>query len=109
VTIALRDVAFPDVSVARMAMVLNPTSSGMVALHSEVPVAVPDCPKLFDQVTDATATLSDAVPLNTIEAADVDGEMEDGETMVKPGGVLSPEVGAVGVAGAIFCRVIVAV
>lgn len=85
-------------------MVLNPFSSGTLTLHCDVPTAVPDCPKLFDHVTDATATLSEAVPLNTIEEADVEIEVDPGEEIVKPGGVVSP-VG-VGVLGAGFWRVI---
>ena len=58
---------------------LNPTSSGMVALHCDVPEAVPDCPKLFDHVTDAT--LPPAVPVKTIEVADVETDVDPGDVM----------------------------
>jgi len=77
-------------------MVLNPVNSGTLTLHCDVPAAVPDWPKLFDHVTDATATLSEAVPLNATEEADVEIEVEAGDTIVKLGGVVSPDVGVVG-------------
>src|SRR5277367_3697196 len=53
-------------------MVFEPTSKGAVKLHSVVPVATPDCPTFVDQFTHATPTLSLAVPLTMIEAAEVD-------------------------------------
>jgi hypothetical protein len=52
-------------------------------------LAVPDCPKLVDQVIDVTPTLSLAVPVKTIVAAEVETEVDDGVTMVSEGGVVS--------------------
>lgn len=86
----LRDAVFPDESVALIVTVLNPVSSGMVTLHWDVPVAVPDCPKPFDQVTDATLPV--AVPLNKIDEADVETEVDEGDVMVSAIDPLPPEV-----------------
>ena len=52
-----------------------------------VPDAVPASPLLVLQVTDATPTLSDAVPLNAIEAEEVDTIVEPGDAIVSEGGV----------------------
>jgi hypothetical protein len=53
---------------------------------------------LVDHVTEVTPTLSLAVPLKTIDAAEVETDVEDGDTMVSEGGVVfDVEVGDVGV------------
>lgn len=93
----LRVAELPDASVAWIAIVLNPTSSGTLTLHCAVPAAGPDWPKLFDHVTEAT--LPDAVPEKTIDAALVEAEVPAGEAMVNvgalpPAGALPPEDGA---------------
>ena len=54
-----------------------------------VPVAVPEPPVELDQVTCVTPTLSLAVPLTTIELAEVDTVLLAGETMDNDGGVVS--------------------
>jgi hypothetical protein len=57
---------FPAVSVAVMVMVLRgPEVRGTEADQAVVPLAVPEPPAEFDQVTEATATLSEAVPVRT--------------------------------------------
>lgn len=64
---------------------LVPTNNGMAAaLHCRVPVAVPDAPVEFDQITEATPAL--AVPLNAIESAVVDTIVIAGELIVSDGG-----------------------
>jgi hypothetical protein len=73
----------PTVSVARMITWLNPTSSGIAALHCVVndcivPDAVPAAPVLVDQVTLATPDGSDAVPLNVSEASVIATDVADG-------------------------------
>jgi hypothetical protein len=70
----------------------------MVADHFVVPEAVPDPPVLVVQLTEATPTLSAAVPLKLIEAAVVDTVVDDGELIVIDGGVVS-ELGVDGFAG----------
>jgi hypothetical protein len=62
---------------------LNPTSSGIAALHcvfndAVVPEAVPARPVLVDQVTLATPDRSDAAPLNVSEASVVENDVVDG-------------------------------
>jgi hypothetical protein len=61
----------------------------MLADQLVVPLAVPDCPVLVDQVTDVTPTLSLAVPLNSIVDDVVDTEVAPGVPMVNVGGVVS--------------------
>jgi len=68
-------------------------------LHLVVPVAVPDAPVELFHVTLATPTLSLAVPLTTIELADVEIVELAGETIVKEGGVVSGAEGGDGGAG----------
>ena len=74
----------PTVSVARMITWLNPTSSGIAALHCVVvndcivPDAVPAAPVLVDQVTLPTPDGSDAVPLNVNEVSVVATDVADG-------------------------------
>ena len=74
----------------------DPTSNGTTALHCVVPVvptleAVPDPPVFVAQVTDATPTLSVAVPLNAIDAVGVDTDVEAGTAIVSDGGVVSDD------------------
>ena len=55
-----------------------------------VPIAVPDPPVELTHVTCATPTLSCAVPLTTIELADVATVVMAGERMVTDGGAVDP-------------------
>jgi hypothetical protein len=95
----------PAASLARIVTVFDPTSNGTVALHCMVVVPIPDAavpapPVLVDHVTEVTPTLSLATPLKTIDAADVETDVEEGDVMVSAGGVVfDVEVGAVGVVG----------
>lgn len=50
-------------------------------------------------VTDATPKLSFAVPVNTIDAAEVETAVEDGDVIARVGGVVSLPLGADGVTG----------
>jgi len=68
----------PTLSYARMTTWLNPTSSGIVAVHAVVPDAVPAPPVLVDHITLATPDESEAVPLNVNEASMVATEVDDG-------------------------------
>jgi hypothetical protein len=76
-----------------MVITLLPTSSGTLADHFVVPEAVPESPVEVVHVTAATPTLSLAVPLTAMEAADVATIVNPGETMLSDGGVVSPLVG----------------
>ena len=60
-------------------------------LQLVVPLAVPDAPVELIQVILATPTLSLAVPLTTIELADVETVELAGETMFNDGGMVSPD------------------
>lgn len=72
-----------------MVMVLVPTSSGIVATVQLLPpVAAPEPPVEFVQVTDAMPMLSAAVPLTAIELAWVDTVANAGEVMAMEGGEL---------------------
>lgn len=91
VTTAVRHPTFPAASAARIVTVFDPTSNGTVALHCVVPVDVPAPPVLVVQVTDVTPTLSLAVPLKTIDAAEVETDVDAGDIMVNEGGVVFAE------------------
>jgi hypothetical protein len=108
VTATLRQTELPDESVARIVIILAPTRIGIAAVHCAVPVATPLAPVFVLQVTDATATLSEAVPLKTMDAAEVAIVVAEGELMVKVGGVVSGDLGTIGVTGVTgaACRVI---
>jgi hypothetical protein len=80
---------FPAASVARMSTALDPTSKGIVAVHCVVPRALPAPPVLVDHVTAVTPTVSLAVPLKTIVAAEVEIDDDEGDEMVSEGGVVS--------------------
>ena len=67
-----RQLELPAASYARTVMVFVPTSSGTVADQAVVPEAMPEAPVDTDHVTDATLTLSLAVPLTTSDARVVD-------------------------------------
>jgi len=85
-----------------MVTALEPISRGIVAVHWVIPAAVPDWPVLVIQVIEVTPTLSLAVPLNTIEDEEVETEVDEGETIVSEGGVVSfGDFGAVGVEGGV--------
>src|SRR5258706_15998366 len=89
-TVIDRQLVFPAPSLAWIVMVVLPTYraiAGVVQLS--VPLAVPDPPVELDQVTAATLTLSWAVPLTTMELADVEKLLVDGETIKRDGGVES--------------------
>ena len=68
----------PAVSDARTITWLNPTNSGIAALHWVVPEAVPAPPESVDQVTLATPDRSDAVPVNVSDARVVANDVDDG-------------------------------
>jgi hypothetical protein len=68
---------------------LFPTMSGMEADQEVVPEATPAWPKFVAQDTNATPTLSLAVPEMVTEAAVVDMVVDEGEVMAKLGGVVS--------------------
>ena len=68
---------------------------------------MPDWPVLVDQVTLVTPTLSLAVPLNAIVAADVDTVVPPGDPMVSVGGVVSDPPPLVGGVVEAACLVIV--
>lgn len=62
-----------------------------------VPLAVPDCPLELDHVTEATPTLSCAIPWTINELLDVETLVLAGDKTVKDGGVVSgPGVGVAG-------------
>jgi hypothetical protein len=71
-TVIARQLELPAASYARMVTVFVPTSSGTVADHAVVPEAMPEAPVDTDHFTDATPTLSLAVPLTTSFASEVD-------------------------------------
>jgi hypothetical protein len=102
VTTAVRHPTLPAASLARIVTVFDPTNNGTAALHCVVPTAVPAPPVLVVHVTDVTPTLSLATPLKTIDADDVDTDVEEGVVMVIEGGVVfSVDVGDVGAVGAV--------
>jgi|HubBroStandDraft_4_1064222.scaffolds.fasta_scaffold1280916_1 hypothetical protein len=70
--------------------------AGVIQLF--VPLAVPDTPLELDHVTEATPTLSCAVPWTTNEISEVETLMLAGDRIVIDGGVVSgPSVGIAGV------------
>ena len=71
-------------------------------LQFVVPVAVPDAPVELLQVICLTPTLSLAVPLTTIELAEVESVELAGEMTVKDGGVVSGLPGGLGDGGGGF-------
>src|SRR5690242_864029 len=79
-----------------MVTVFDPTSTGIDAVHCVVPEAVPEAPMLVDQVTFVTPTLSDAMPLKTIDAALVETLVPPGAVIVRAGAVMSPPGGGGG-------------
>ena len=87
----VRQPEFPAASRALIVMELDPTNSGTVMDQFEVPVAVPEPPKLFAQPTDVTPTLSDAVPLMGIAARVVAKVVPAGDVMTREGAVVSAD------------------
>src|SRR5579884_3977337 len=84
---------------------LVPTSKGISADQFSVPAAVPDATFQFTQFTTATPTLSPAVPVTRIEAAEVATMLKAGDPMRRVGGTWSlwgglGETGAFGGGGA---------
>lgn len=95
--ITLRHPTFPAASLARIVMVLEPTSSATgPAVHWVVPLADPVFPSESVQVTDTTPTLSLAVPLSVAVLAVVLTLVVGGDRMVSVGATVSfgEEVGA---------------
>jgi hypothetical protein len=82
-----------------MVIAFEPVNSGTEALQAVAPVAVPEPPKLFAQMTVVTPILSLTVPLIVIEDSAVETVVEEGEAMVSEGGVVS--VGLVAVVGVV--------
>src|ERR1051326_7836285 len=99
VTITERHATFPAASLARIMIRFDPTRSGIGGVDQfVVPVAAPDPPVELLQVTDATPTLSEAVPENTTVDAVVNTFVLAGDAIVTVGGVVSlPFVGVDGV------------
>ncbi len=85
----LRQPTFPAASTARTVTELFPIIRGMAADQTLVPEATPAWPKLVAQDTSATRTLSLAIPAMVTDAAVVDMVADEGEVMVKLGGVVS--------------------
>lgn len=84
-----RHANFPAPSVARIVIMFEPTRSGMGGVVQEVvPFAVPDPPLELVQVTDAMPAPPDAVPENTIVAAEVNAFVVDGKMIVSAGGAV---------------------
>ena len=85
-----RQATKPARFVARIVMVLVPTSRGIAEIAQLlVPVAVPDVPVELAHVTVATPAMSRAVPVTDIEEAAVERVVKDGETMAMLGGAVS--------------------
>src|SRR5690349_6488788 len=82
-------------------MVFVPISRGICAVHWVVPEATPEAPNAVDHLTDATPTLSVAVPPIASVARVVEKLVLDGDAIARVGGVVSPvgEAGAEGVVG----------
>ena len=100
-TVTDRHAEAPAASKAFTVIMLVPSSRGMAAaVHEVVPVAVPELPVEFVQVTEVT--LAVAVPLMVMLGSDVATIVIEGEVIVSDGG---PEgvgvVGVVGVVGAV--------
>lgn len=98
-----RQEALPAASRALIVTVFVPTSSGMAGtLQKSVPVATPLSPFDVLQETEATPTLSLAVPLHVNELDEVVTVVSAGDTMLKLGGVVSVpgELGGAGRGGA---------
>ena len=86
---------FPAASNALKVRVLLPTSSGMAAaVQPVVPVAVPEAPPDVDHFTETTPTLSAAVPLHVMTAADVATMVNAGDVIFSEGGTVSGVPGA---------------
>lgn len=73
---------------------LIPRANGIVTIQFAVPVAVPDGPKLFTQVTLAKPPASEAVPDMTRVGAVVEMLVADGLMIVNDGAVRSAGAGA---------------
>jgi hypothetical protein len=70
VIVIVSTAVLPTPSVAVTVTTLSPGESTTAAmLQAVVPVAVPDPPRLFAQVTDATTRSSEAVPLTAMDDA----------------------------------------
>ncbi len=98
-TVTARHAELPAASNARTTTMLLPTSKGIVAVQAVFPTAVPDA-LLVLHCTETTPTLSDAVPLNTMEEVYEETTVEPGVDIVMEGGVASgvpPAAGAEGV------------
>src|SRR6266566_5209185 len=86
----------PAASKALTVILLVPTSSGMFGSCQEaVPLATPAPPKVLDQRTAATPTLSDAVPLRLMLAAEVETSVDPGDRICTVGATESVSVARV--------------
>src|SRR5258708_39233314 len=86
----------PAASKALTVILFVPTSSGIFGSCQEaVPLATPPSPKVLDQRTAATPTLSDAVPLRLILAAEVESSVDPGERICTVGATVSVSVARV--------------
>jgi len=95
VTFAERQATLPAASLARIVTVFVPTSRGIGGVFQVVvPVAMPDPPVELVHVTEATPTLSDAVPEKTMVAEDATTLVLAGDRMARVGGVVSLAGGA---------------
>ena len=94
VTVSTSVAVLPEVSRAVSVITFVPICSPIEgALHEVVPDAVPLPPLLFDQLTDATPLLSDAVPRSaTVAVVDVNDAFAVGEVIEMDGGVESDYV-----------------
>ena len=93
-----RHSTFPAASLARIVIRFDPTSSGIGdVVQFVVPPALPEPPVELVHVTDATPTLSEAVPENTMLVDELYTFVLAGEMIVRVGGVVSLPGGATGV------------
>lgn len=74
-------------------MALEPVIKGIIALQEVVPIAVPDAPKLVDQVTDRMPVPLLAVPATVTEAEEVDRVVVEGDVIVSEGGAVGDGFG----------------
>ena len=88
--VTARHEEFPAASNALKIRVLLPTSKGMpAAVQAAVPLAVPEAPPDVDHFTDTTPTLSAAVPMHVMAAADVETMVNAGDVIFSEGGTVS--------------------
>lgn len=90
VTFAERQATLPAASLARIVIVFVPISKGIGGVFQVVvPVAMPEPPVELLHVTEATPTLSDAVPEKTMVAEEAATLVPDGDRIARLGAVVS--------------------